>query len=792
MKKIISILLCAALAISAAVPAFAADNNSKELEAAILKAKSLVNIPDGLTEFTYDVREDEGSKAQLTFWLSWHDREYRNSVDVSIRGGYMTSYYANNYMDAEYQGLGTMTREAAAEIAAKFLSANNPALAAKMVLTDQSQSDTSGHNLVYMMYENGTPATMVKANIRISSHTGEVTNYNWDSVDFGEALPSTAGVISEAIAKGSYISSGGLTIEYRSWYDYENRQLNVFPAYSIKGQHYAIDARTGKPVQLSDGGVYPMARMAGAGEAAADSVGAEKSLSPAEMDAVSGMESLLTSSQAQARAATVFPALQKMKPTSSQLTTKYDDDKAFIWSIEYEDSDGTYAHTNVDAKSGEVIAWSYYRGTEDRKGKTPISGERGLSIATGMLEKAAPGKFSQTALNEDSSSRKFIPMAGGAEPYAHSYSFDRKVGGYTFVTDSIYVTVDPYTEEITSYRCNWHNNAKFPEIKNPVSPESAFEMFDEYGDFRLAYSGVAGGQEASSTAAVAARVLLPVPGISTAKPTPVYLWMNSVPFHIDPLTGAKIDYRGREYQENKAIPYTDIEGHWAKDTINRLFENGYYVTGGLFEPNGKVTQSGFFSLLTSAQNRFSDQDALYKHLILNGVLLESEKAPEAALTRYDAAKFAVRYLNYQDLAAFPEIFVNPYADEISDGYKGYVAIAKAISVMKGDTAGNFGGDREMTNAESAVVVFNVANVRAVLAARTQASNEAKEAAVRPPGSASISSASGGGGGAVTLPGIIDRSSIGNGVAGSAGSAVPNVADPSGPVPVAAPAAAAAN
>ncbi|MDR1135092.1 MAG: S-layer homology domain-containing protein [Clostridiales Family XIII bacterium] len=720
MKKMMSLLLCAALVISTVVPALAADNRSKELETAILKVKSIVNIPVELTEFKYEVSENEGEKSQLTFWLSWHDKEYNRNINATVNGDYMTSYYTyNNRNDGEAKGLGTVTREMASVIAENFLKANNPTLAAKMELSDQGGSDAYGHEFMYIMEEAGIPVNFVTANITVDNHTGEITSYNWNSADFNKSLPSATGLISEKSAAAYYLSSGGLEIEYRSWYDYEKRELNVFPAYVIAKPYNGIDAKTGKPVQLFNAGIrYSNAARGAMPEAASADMGV--SLSEEELRAVNGAANLLSSSQAHSKAAAIFPELSKMKLTHSYLNSRYDDEKAFTWSIDYENEAGDYAYTSVDAASGEVLSWSRYHDNDsavNRSGKQPISSSRGLDIATELLKKTIPDKFKQAELNENNSNYGYVPLL---EEYTspYSYNFVRKVGGYNFASDNISVSVDAFTGEIISYNCTWHNNARFPAVNNPISASSAFEIFDEYADFNLAYAVIVDENDASDAKPTSTKnIVVPVSPDYGYKEALVYQWMSSVDFNINPITGAKIDYQGREYEPSRVIPYTDIDGHWAKNTINTLFENGYYVEGGLFEPKSNVTQARFFSFLLSPNMRFSNQDDLYEYLINRGILLESEKNPAATLTRYDVAKFAVRLLNYADLALYPEIFVNPYGDEISDDYKGHVAIAKALQIMKGDTAGNFNGDRELSNAESAVVVFNIAQVEVTLAGR---------------------------------------------------------------------------
>ncbi|MDR2771542.1 MAG: S-layer homology domain-containing protein, partial [Clostridiales Family XIII bacterium] len=131
-----------------------------------------------------------------------------------------------------------------------------------------------------------------------------------------------------------------------------------------------------------------------------------------------------------------------------------------------------------------------------------------------------------------------------------------------------------------------------------------------------------------------------------------------------------------------------------------------------FKPNAQITQEGFLRYLYAPEQRYySDADAFYRMLADRGVVKAGERDEAAALTRYDAAKFAVRYLGQQRIAEHPEVFVNLYKDELSAEYRGYAAVAHALSIMRGDAAGNFGGARILTRAEAATVIFHILEVQ---------------------------------------------------------------------------------
>ena len=124
----------------------------------------------------------------------------------------------------------------------------------------------------------------------------------------------------------------------------------------------------------------------------------------------------------------------------------------------------------------------------------------------------------------------------------------------------------------------------------------------------------------------------------------------------------------------------------------------------------KMTQSSFLRYLYSPMQAYYDDEEFYEILIRDNIVKEEEKAPNAELTRQDAAKFAVRYLGQGKSGEHPEIFVNPFRDTVNYEYRGYVAICYGLGIMKGDTNGRFNGIKVLTNAEAAATIYNALQV----------------------------------------------------------------------------------
>ena len=111
-------------------------------------------------------------------------------------------------------------------------------------------------------------------------------------------------------------------------------------------------------------------------------------------------------------------------------------------------------------------------------------------------------------------------------------------------------------------------------------------------------------------------------------------------------------------------------------------------------------------MLSLNASDYSD-DELYNILIDRGIIKEEEKNTLGAVTNKDAAKFITRYLGYEKLATNSKIFNNQFKDSIDDEYLGYANICYGLDIIKGDSKGNFNGDKNMTNAEAAVYIYNL-------------------------------------------------------------------------------------
>ena len=125
-------------------------------------------------------------------------------------------------------------------------------------------------------------------------------------------------------------------------------------------------------------------------------------------------------------------------------------------------------------------------------------------------------------------------------------------------------------------------------------------------------------------------------------------------------------------------------------------------------PAAQLTQEDALILLLSAVGyTYEDENVIYEVAYENNLAV-SEKDPDKLLTRAEFVKMLVGATKYGAAAELQDLFRCGFSDDadISGEYYGYVAIAEALGVVKGDSDHNFNPDRIITRREAAVMLYN--------------------------------------------------------------------------------------
>ncbi|HZK70801.1 MAG TPA: YcdB/YcdC domain-containing protein, partial [Clostridia bacterium] len=362
MKKILSVLLVVTLILTTGVPAFGAEADSVGLEKAITAAKNVVIVPDSFTDFNYSTSQNTVNGTTYTYWnLTWNDVSSGGSMYVTIdENGNLTNYYYYNNMnepDRNQQGLSKITKVQALKTAAEFLTKAVPGYGNRMKQIVNQELGVYGteYQLNFKLYVNDIPVDFINATVSVNRYTGEISNYYFNGV-IGDlnliSYPAPTGVVGFDAAGKAYISEIGMDLKYYSYYDYIKKTLKVFSTYETTVNGKAIDAKTGKVVDLFfDDYGYPMAGGAGGKDKGAPSEQPVSEFTKEEQVAIENTNGLIDKSAAEAVARSFGTNFGELKTIS--LSNSYVEKEKYFWNMEFE-----LGYASVNAATSELTGFS--------------------------------------------------------------------------------------------------------------------------------------------------------------------------------------------------------------------------------------------------------------------------------------------------------------------------------------------------------------------------------------------------------------------------------------------------
>lgn len=716
MKRKIALLLSLVLLVSVFIPSQIFAAGDKDLERVIKIAKEKLSIGNNYTDFNYSMDLQENRQV---WYLYWNNKEGdMDNISVTIDGkGTILNYY--HYTPYNYEvKFPKISRQEAKEIADKFIEKVNPGIVYQLKEYDTIQPSITdpSYYFYYTRIVNGIPFYNDTVSIDVNRQTGKVQSYycNWsEDLEF----PSPKNIISLEEAQKAYMEKLGL----RLIYDYAviDDKINVFAAYAPKHvMNSYIDAFTGEKIDLESvyyagGGGYAYDKVT---VAVSEKQAAGPVLSPEEINAVNQVSKLLSkeSAEAKARSIKVLGLTDAFKLRSANLSKNWPFEDEYTWYLYFvkdaknANERSLYVNVTIDAKTGEVKSFYndvYYEGNV----KAKYNKEEAKAAVEAFLKQFNPDKFSQTEY--DISSDNQIYYRAGENPLQYSFSYIRKVGKVVFPNNSIHVGYDAVGGKITYFDMNWLD-VEFPSVDQALPLDTIYEkMFEEVGmelQYRVQYT--------NETDAKYSEIVPPYQG-KNMQVKLVYGVKPDKPLLFDANTGVILDYSGKPYKENKPVEYTDIDGHFAEKQIRFLAEFGIALDGPEFKPDQEILQKDFFRLLSKTLNYYGvypvseadtkELDDMYKFLIREGIVKESEKAPDAVVSREESVKFIIRALKYDKVADIKGIYQYPFKDmdNANPDLIGYISIATGLKIINGSD-GMFYPKNKLTRGQAAVIIYN--------------------------------------------------------------------------------------
>ena len=160
---------------------------------------------------------------------------------------------------------------------------------------------------------------------------------------------------------------------------------------------------------------------------------------------------------------------------------------------------------------------------------------------------------------------------------------------------------------------------------------------------------------------------------------------------IDAKSGEPMAYSWQEQAEG--LSYTDVEGHWAQNDIQRLALFGVGYDGGTFQPGKTLTQWDLVCLLYSLNNtpldpaQATDQERneAYAAAYSMGILTRADRKDDGAVTRSRLVQYLLDGAGYGTVAQLKGIFTCAYPDRTSipADELGYAALAQGLGLVSG-------------------------------------------------------------------------------------------------------------
>ena len=737
MKKTLSLILCICLLLtSLAHTSFAApatedyvgktiDEPTPEMmEQMIKKVRPLIEVPEEYKNFNWDFRSGYNNSLP-TWYFSWSGEEGEIAVECDTEGR-IFSYSIYDYKSERKTVLPEVSPEALLPTALAFAEKTAPYLKELDLRLENTSAGSIfyGHTYTYsfMRYENDIPVPQNNVSVSVNYTTGKVTSFS-ANITHGIDFSKKDVTIDENRAKELLGKAQEMKLSYRlkTEYDDEGTLLSrkAYLVYTPAISYLSVDAQTGKVYtertsweeKRFNNAMGGIMMDSASKEESAESEDGGYRLTEEELAQLEVLESLISKDEA---SRVIFDDGDLYVPENAYLSdarlTKRnygvrplgandgEKNERYTWNLYFltpgEERFGINA--TVDAHGGKLLNYSaelpYVYHYEQYGIELPalkISKEEAIKIADSFIKKHESEKHK---LISYSSSSEYAPMKyledknGSSIPVyrAGRLQFVRQNEGIDFTYNSFSIGVDYATGKITNYYYTWFDDVEFESPADAVGEEQALlSLYSQDGfginyEINRNYTYINGVRDSVNYETYARAV---------------YSLYSSSSTTIRALDGKLIDYSGNEILPDAFTgKYSDIEGHWAKETIEKFAWIGYGPDGNLFKPNEKVSGEEFIKLCN-----------------LLRIYGETEKVSKLeSLTRMDAVKLVIDYLGYGKIASLKNVFITDFADN-SDFLTediGYAAIARGFGLIEGDGE-NFRPYDTLTRAESVTIAENI-------------------------------------------------------------------------------------
>ena len=684
----------------------AADKPAVTLEQAIKTVKDNFEAPGDATGFTSSFDSYDGRQIWSLNWNNPNGSGNSMNTEVDAVTGDILNMNFWKYIPpgtpAVSERKSVVSREDALATAEELIKRLEPDKIKNLQPvqdTGMLMSDSGGfenYNFHWQRLVEGISFPQDGITVTVSTRDKRVTNYRfqWTRADF----PNASGVIPTAQAEQSFRSAGMLKLQYAAVSDKPVQPVQkmvtkptvilVYRMQDLSGG--TIDAFTGKPVNLQEGGRWLRPFMDGGGVIANESKAQELSggmsqLSPEELQETQDTAKLITREQAMAEVKKWVSIPESLALNSANQSLDWRYPCIRVWNLNWSDSNNEklamrelrYISARVDAVTGELQGFNLEYKQDLQQVEGTMDRKAARKLAEDFLRKVQPQRFAEARLDENSNPVPIVfDKAVKNLPY-QNFSYLREVNGITFPANNITVNVDTVNGCITSYNLTWAP-LEFPPSSQAIPAARGEDAFLSYRPLNLTYVQT----QTQEGPDVIRLVYLPLAPAGT----PVTDTISAV-------TGEPLDWQGKPISGLlRAYRFTDIQNNFAAREISLLGQRGIFGEyGDTFHPDEKITTVSLLRamLLTSGNGEYvglSDKEILDRAEKLGWLGQGEQWQSGGTVSRENMAKLLVRFLDLDRVARLKGIYQAPFNDAaaISPDSLGYVALARGLEIIKGD------------------------------------------------------------------------------------------------------------
>jgi hypothetical protein len=714
LKKIISVILAAAMAVTLMLPAMASTATSTDmgLENAIKSVKERIDIPKEFTKFSYDI-SNYGN--QNSWRLTWSEEKANNNISVTIDENNMIRYYSAYNDSTSYdKKIPKYSEEQGLQIAEKFINKLDSKLLQqfKRVKATDYNSFDNNYNYNYIRQINGIVYSEDSIRVNVNKYTGEINNYNCD-YNKDVSFEDSSKIISLDQAKKAFIDKLGLYLVYKVKTD-ENDKKTTYLAYVPKYSFKYIDAVTGNVETDTNSGRFTAFNTSEdslkkfGGMAAGEKV----ALTPGELEAVKGMSDIISKEDIdkKMRAVAVLNIDSAFKLTDAYLNKGWRSNGDFIWNLNYsklinkDTNESLEVSVSADARTGEIQNfWS--TSSYDKDAKPIKTKEEAKAICDDVLKTLLPTKYAKLKYNDLNNDTGLVDSKTQSR---FTFNYVRVENGIECPSESVNIAFDNLSGKVSSFDCSWTKDLVFVDPKPAITLEKAYDVLFSKIGYGIQYINDKIDDNDTSDKKI-------VPQTKSNKAVLGYFVSNDKPAVISAATGDILTQSGDLYKSNGISDYTDIKGLKAENQIKILTQMSIKYKESELKPQAEVLQKDYFMLLLKLNDSYnfdslSDDKALeqmYIFLVRQGIITKNEQAPNSTMNREQAAKYFVRFLGMGKVAEIKGIYKTDFKDanKITPDLMGYVCIASGFKAINGSN-GTFNPKGKFTRLDALLGIYS--------------------------------------------------------------------------------------